>query len=48
MTCILDIGGRLNTTACSLACKYGCKVIAVDISPDKVEAAHQRVRNEQY
>ena len=45
-TKVLDIGGGRGTTACHLARKYGCEVVAVDVSPDMVEAARQRVRKE--
>lgn len=45
-TKVLDIGGGRGTTACHLARKYGCEVVAVDASPDMVEAARQRVRKE--
>ena len=45
-TKVLDIGGGRGTTACRLARKYGCEIVGIDISPDMVEAAWQRVRKE--
>jgi cyclopropane fatty-acyl-phospholipid synthase-like methyltransferase len=45
-TKVLDIGGGRGTTACHLARNYGCKVLGIDVSPDMVEAARQRVREE--
>ncbi len=45
-TRVLDIGGGRGTTACRLTRKYGCEIVAIDISPDMVEAARQRVRKE--
>jgi len=45
-TRVLDIGGGRGTTACLLARQYGCQIVAIDISPDMVEAARQRVKKE--
>lgn len=45
-TKVLDIGGGRGTTACRLAHNYGCEVVGIDISPDMVEAARQRVQKE--
>lgn len=45
-TRVLDIGGGRGTTVCHLARKYGCEVVGIDVSPDMVEAARQRVREE--
>lgn len=43
---VLDIGGGRGTTACHLARTYGCDVVAIDTSPDMVEAAARLVRDE--
>ncbi len=43
---VLDIGGGRGATASRLAHKYGCEIVAIDISPDMVEAARQRIRKE--
>ncbi len=45
-TKVLDIGGGRGTTACRLARQYGCAIVAIDVSPDMVEAAQQRIRQE--
>jgi arsenite methyltransferase len=45
-TKVLDIGGGRGTTACRLARTFGCQVVGIDVSPDMVEAARQRVRQE--
>lgn len=42
-TKVLDIGGGRGTTACHLAREYGCEVVGIDVSPEMVEAARQRV-----
>ena len=46
-TKVLDIGGGRGATACHLARKYGCEVVGVDVVSDMVEAARQRVREEE-
>lgn len=43
---VLEIGGGRGTTACRLARTLGCAVVAIDSSPDMVEAAARLVRDE--
>lgn len=39
---VLDVGCGVGITPCYLAKKYGCKVVAVDISEKMIEWAKQR------
>ena len=43
---VVDIGCASGKTACTLAWRYGCKVLGVDILPGMVEQAKKRARTE--